>query len=475
MPKPFKRALCWIRRDLRLSDHTALAAATEQAEATAVVFVFDTNILDALEDRDDKRLTFIHRSLRELDEKLRACGSILLTGKGDPRTIVPSLARKLEVDAVFTARDYEPYAKERDAAVHQALAKHGIALRTEKDSVIFEGGEVLSGAGQPFRVFSPYARAWRKRFDARRDAAEHAPDLKAILPESVLAPFASPWSMHDIGFAESELWLDAGEEAGHERLQSFGTKIGGYDEARNFPSQEGTSGLSVHFRFGTISVREAVRRALEHGSEGADKWLNELIWRDFYQDVLHHHPHVVELPFQAQYGKLRYPGKDAHFEAWRDGQTGYPLVDAAMRCLNQTGWMHNRLRMVVASFLTKDLLVDYRKGEAHFARRLLDFDLASNNGGWQWAASTGSDPQPYFRIFNPITQSQKFDADGEFIRAYVPELRELTGRAIHFPSVATPMELKAAGVELGVDYPLPIVDHAEQRQRAIDLLASARS
>lgn len=227
-------------------------------------------------------------------------------------------------------------------------------------------------------------------------------------------------------------------------------------------------------RFGTLSIRDAVRLAQEDGSPGADKWLGELIWRDFYQDVLAHNPHVVDRAFQPQFEGVEYPGEEAWFEAWKSGMTGYPLIDAAMRCFKATGWMHNRLRMVVASFLTKDLLIDYRKGEAYFARYLLDFDLASNNGGWQWAASTGADAQPYFRIFNPILQSEKFDADGEFIRHWLPEIAVLTGKAIHWPHDATAMELAGANVILGQSYPHPIVVHGEQRIKAIELLGAAK-
>lgn len=468
----FRRALCWVRRDLRLSDHAALAAATAEAAEVAIVFVFDRNILDALEDRDDRRVTFIHQAIREMDTKLRARGAAMIVRHGDPMVEIPALAAELEADAVFTARDYEPYAQQRDKGVAERLQERGVAFRTVKDSVVKEAGEVLSQAGTPIRVYSPYARAWRKSFEAARDAADHAPDLSRLMPDP--SSHSHPWEMADLGFTESDPWLQAGEDAARRRLDAFESKLADYGENRNFPAMDSTSALSVHFRFGTISIREAVRRALQHDSAGADKWLAELIWRDFYQDILANFPHVVELPFQAQYGKLVYPGHDEHFEAWCAGQTGYPIIDAAMRCLNATGWMHNRLRMVVASFLTKDLLVDYRKGEAYFARKLLDFDLASNNGGWQWAASTGCDPQPYFRIFNPVLQSERYDAEGAFIRQWVPELSELTGPALHAPWNANAFDLAAAGVTLGKDYPHPIVDHAVQKERAVELLASCK-
>lgn len=466
------RALCWIRRDLRLHDHAALAAATSEFDGVAVAFIFDTTILDALPDRDDRRVSFIHRSLQVLDAKLRKHGSALLVRHGDPLVEIPKLAGELDVQAVFTARDYEPYAQTRDAAVEKALEAQGIAFRTEKDSVMLEPHEV-TGPNGPYRVYTPYMKAWRKRFSIRADGVEHAPNLKALAQN--LGKFEHPWTFKAIGFQEADTWLEAGQDAAIKQAKSFAKKLDDYEEARNFPAQPGTSALSAHLRFGTISIRELARLAIERGTPGAEKWLNELIWRDFYQSILYHFPHVVETPFQGRYDDIAYPGEDIHFEAWCEGQTGYPIVDAAMRNLKATGWMHNRLRMVVASFLTKDLLVDYRRGEAHFARYLLDFDLASNNGGWQWAASTGCDPQPYFRIFNPISQSTRFDPDGAYIRQWVPEIAELDGPTLHAPWTATEFECTAAGVTLGETYPHPIVDHASQRERAIALLKTAGS
>lgn len=468
------RALCWIRRDLRLSDHTALAEATNQYEQVAVVFVFDTEILKFLEDCDDRRLVFIHRSLEELDQKLRAHGSMLIVRHGNPVHEIPKLASELGCEAVFTSKDYEPYARERDYGVDLRLRESGIAFTPLKDSVVFEGGEVLSQSGTPLRVYTPYGRAWRAKFSPSLHADDRAPNLEHLIRASQLKPFSFDWSLGVIGFQDNKLWLEAGEDAGRQRLNSFRVNISQYGEERDFPAKAGTSGISVHLRFGTVSARQAVRLALEVGTPGADKWLSELIWREFYQDILFHNPRVVTDTFQPQYNDLEYPGEEAWFEAWKAGQTGYPIIDAAMRCFNATGWMHNRLRMVVASFLTKDLLIDYRRGEAYFARYLLDFDLASNNGGWQWAASVGADPQPYFRIFNPYLQSIKFDPDGTFIRQWIPELALLYGKSIHCPSEATAMELASAGVTLGENYPHPIVDHATQRDKAIALLGAAK-
>lgn len=444
------------------------------------MFVFDTNILRELQDKDDRRLTFIYKSLQEVDDRLRAAGSRLTVAYGDPLELIPQLAAEFRAEEVITARDYEPYAVKRDSEVHARLQKEGRSLTTVKDSVVLEQGEVLSKTGTAFRVYSPYGRAWRNALVTKRDLIEYEPDFSKMASESALERAFDPgctlqhWSLEKMGFQETELWIAPGESAGHARLEQFRKAIDSYEEMRNIPDVDGTSVLSPHFRFGTISIRSAVRFALERGSDGADKWLAELIWRDFYQDILANNPHVVKQSFDPAYRELEYPGQEDHYLAWEQGQTGYPIIDAAMRMFNATGWMHNRLRMVVASFLTKDLLVDYRKGEAYFARKLLDFDLASNNGGWQWAASTGCDPQPYFRIFNPMSQSEKFDGQGNFIRKWCPEIAGLTGKSIHAPWMASPLERRAAGVELGETYPHPIVQHDVMRQRAIELLAVAR-
>jgi len=424
-------ALCWIRRDLRLHDHAALSAATAHHQRVAVVFVFDALILNALEDRDDKRVTFIYESLVEIDAALRAHGSRLIVLHGDPVELIPRLALELRVDAVYANHDDEPYAIARDQRVAQALQSQVQSLNTFKDHVIFERQEVTTQSGGDFRVYTPYMRAWRARLRPA-DVAERSVDDKSFwlnLPES--APALAPLSGY--GFQSSELWLKPGASGGRERLAAFTQDLPHYGQRRDFPAISGTSGLSVHLRFGTISIREAVRHAQRHDSAGSTKWLNELIWRDFYQMIMSRFPQAMTTSFKPEYRDLVWPGPTEHFEAWKEGQTGYPIVDAAMRELKQTGWMHNRLRMIAASFLTKDLLVSWQDGEAHFARYLLDFDLASNNGGWQWAASTGVDAQPYFRIFNPITQSQKFDPEGTYIRRWVPEIAHLDSKDIHAP------------------------------------------
>lgn len=456
-----KRALCWLRRDLRLGDNTALATATREASEVAVVFVFDANILGLLP-RDDTRVTFIHRSVQELDRKLRAAGSRLHVLVGDPVLEVPRAADRLGADVVFAARDFEPYAIDRDRGVAEK-----VELRQVVDHVIQPGSSIATRQGAPFQVFTPYARAWMSASSPAM-FEERVADLARLSREP---PEAMP-SLQELGFDGSKPWLEPGEDAGARLLSGFGGRAADYGATRDYPAQEGTSGLSAHLRFGTVSIRQAFRLGFE---TKADPWVNELIWREFYSMVLACFPHVATEPFQRRYREMDWPGTRDDFEAWRDGQTGFPIVDAAMRCLNQTGWMHNRLRMIVASFLTKDLLSDYRWGEAHFAAKLLDFDLASNNGGWQWAASTGTDAQPYFRVFNPRLQSEKFDPQGTFIRRWCPELAAFDDRRIHAPHEASISEQLMASCEIGRDYPAPIVDHGLQRDRAIQLFSANRA
>ncbi len=472
-----KSALVWLRRDLRLRDHRALFEATHHADKVLVVFVYDTVILDELKDNKDKRLTFIHMSLEEVHKKLGEHGSGLLTLHGDPAQLIPMLADELNVDGVFCSHDDDPYALRRDYEVAQKLGGQGVEFHSYKDHVIFERQEVLNQSGLPFRVYTPYSKAWKTLFDESRHARDFKPDFSQLTPaEALPKKHVGNLCLQKVGFEPSELWLEAGEDAAAEQLAEFLERVNDYSEDRNFPAIPGTSGLSVHLRFGTISIRECVREAISRKSEGSRKWLNELIWRDFYHMILANFPQVgAGHAFQDQYDNIHWPGDKVHFQAWKEGQTGFPIVDAAMRCLNATGWMHNRLRMICASFLVKDLLTDWRKGEAYFAEKLLDFELASNNGGWQWSASTGVDAQPYFRVFNPVLQSRKFDPKGEFSREWCPELKEFDDKAIHSPSEASPMEQIAAGCEIGSDYPAPIVEHARQKEIAIRLFESAKS
>ncbi|MBX9768205.1 MAG: DNA photolyase family protein [Bdellovibrionales bacterium] len=472
MMAEFARGLVWIRRDLRLTDHRALAEATKRCDEVAVVFVFDTTILEKLEDSDDRRITFIHESLRELDQSLKEFGAGLIVRHGTPEQEIPEVAGTLKVDAVFVNHDYEPAAIQRDLRVRKALETSGRRVFSFKDQVIFERREVLNGSEQPFKVFTPYKNAWLKKIKPP-DVEEWKPDLKKILSAKKTATLVAPWDLPSLGFVKNDLWLEPGALAGKKRIKAFMVHAESYGKERDFPAIEGTSGLSVHLRFGTVSIRECVREAMKSKSIGHQTWLSELIWRDFYQMILDQYPHVVNHAFREVYDKIRWPGSDAHFQKWCDGMTGFPIIDAAMRHFNQTGWMHNRLRMVVASFLTKDLLVDWRLGEKYFARKLLDFDLAANNGGWQWSASTGCDAQPYFRIFNPASQSLRFDPKGEYILRHCPELACLARADIHEPHLAKPLLLN--GLVLGRDYPFPIVDHSESREKALALFKSQQA
>ena len=457
-----EKALVWFRRDLRDTDHAPLAAALSQAGQVYCAFVFDRSILDALPSRADRRVDFIHGSLVALDAALRARGGGLIVRHGRPQEEIPALARDLGVSQVVAGQDYEPAAKRRDGEVRERLAKLGIRLHLVKDQAIFDGGSVLTQAGKPFTVFTPYKNAWLKRLTA----ADVAPiDSRGRLAP---APGASMPSLAEIGFAPTNLGALGIEPgmAGAERLWADfrSGRLQRYGSLRDFPAIKGVSYLSVHLRFGTISIRELARTAL---AEQADSWLNELIWRDFYFMILDRFPHAAERAFKPEYDAIQWDDWPEGLAAWQQGRTGYPLVDAAMRQLNHSGWMHNRLRMVVASFLTKDLGIDWRLGERYFADWLNDFDLSANNGGWQWAASSGCDAQPYFRIFNPVTQSEKFDPEGRFIRRYIPELAKVPDKYLHAPWTLPRREQEALGVIIGRDYPAPIVDHAAAREKTL--------
>ena len=481
---PVDRALVWFRRDLRLDDHAALHRALRHARQVWCVFVFDTTILDSLP-RADRRVEFIWHSVEELDRLLRERGGGLLVRHGDPRTEIPALARALHVQAVHVNRDYEPAAVARDAKVRGALAEAGISFLSWKDQVVFEHEEEMTAGGTPFSVFTPYKNAWLKKLDPfylKAYPVERHAHALAVPPAALDRGLPR---LSDLDFLPTDMAtrLHPGASGGAHLLLDFLERIDHYEDTRNFPAVKGPSYLSVHLRFGTVSIRQLARLAHERmvgGSRGAEVWLSELIWRDFYFQILHHHPRVVGHCFKPDYDAVKWDHgqlADALFTAWCEGRTGYPLVDAAMRQLNQTGYMHNRLRMVAASFLTKHLGIDWRRGEAYFALHLNDFDLAANNGGWQWAASTGCDAQPYFRIFNPMTQSRKFDPAGRFIRRYVPEIAGLNDDEIHAPWEAKPMERLAAGVELGKTYPAPVVVHEEARAKTLerfDALKKAR-
>ena len=471
-------ALVWFRRDLRCDDHAALYHALRRYPRVYCAFVFDTDILDALPSRQDRRVEFIHGSVLELHEALQqladrggAPGGGLIVRHGRAVECVPQLARQLGVQAVLTNRDYEPDAIARDQQVAQALHAYRIAFDDYKDQVLLDRDEVLTQQDKPYSVFTPYKRAWLQALDAFQlkpyPVARYARHL-APPPAGETFP-----TLAQLGFEATNLQaipLPTGMRGAQRLLKDFLPRMRGYHEARDYPGRKGVSYLSVHLRFGTVSIRQlaalAARRAAE-GSEGAQVWLSELAWRDFYFMILWHHPHVVTQSFKPDYDLLQWDDAPELWQAWCEAHTGYPLVDAAMRQLLQTGYMHNRLRMVVASFLTKDLGIDWRRGERFFAQHLNDYDLAANNGGWQWAASTGCDAQPWFRVFNPITQSERFDPEGAFIRRYLPELAGIPDAHIHFPATMKPEALAACGLRLGVDYPHPVVDHARARQRTL--------
>ncbi len=476
----YARALVWFRRDLRDFDHAALSAALAEAAEVHCVFVFDREILARLPATADRRVEFIRDSVAELAGALRERGGGLRAVHAVARDAIPALARELAVEAVYANHDYEPAAIARDAAVATSLADEGIAFHTHKDQVVFERAEILTQAGKPFTVFTPYRNAWLKALPpahlAPRDVDAHARRL-ALGP----GPEAVP-SLAALGFAATglrEQGVRPGMAGGAHLFADFRDRIDRYRETRDFPAVKGPSYLSVHLRFGTVSVRalaaHAHARSLAPDGAGAATWLSELVWREFYAQLLWHYPRVVGHSFRPEYEGLPFPDDPQRFAAWCAGRTGYPIVDAAMRQLNATGYMHNRLRMIAASFLVKDLLVDWRLGERYFADTLIDYDLASNNGGWQWAASTGCDAQPYFRIFNPVTQSERFDAEGRFLRRYVPEIAALDGREIHAPWRVPAAVQRAKGVVIGRDYPAPIVDHAQAREAALALFkGSAR-
>jgi len=423
----------WFRRDLRLSDNAGLYHALKDKNPVLPLFIFDRNILDELDNKTDRRVEFIHRALLNLQQQLLKTGSTLDVRYGVPEEIFKELLKEYSIEKVFTNHDYEPYARERDAAIEKFVNQHGATLQTYKDQVILEKEEVLKDDGKPYTVFTPYSRRWKL---VQTEFHLKPYRIKKYFSSFLKQPEKKIISLEKIGFAATGQPFPEKEWKGQ--------IIRNYKEQRDIPSIQGTSRLSVHLRFGTISIRELA------GEAGAlnETFLNELIWRDFYHMILWHFPKVVGHAFKPEYDNIKWRNNEKEFDAWCNGQTGYPIVDAGMRELNTTGFMHNRVRMIVASFLTKHLLIDWRWGEAYFAKKLLDFDLAANNGGWQWAAGSGCDAAPYFRVFNPYLQTQKFDPELKYIRQWVPELEEFS-------------------------YPKPIVDHAAARERCLEVYSLA--
>lgn len=425
-------SIFWHRRDLRIHDNAGLYKALKAEKAVQPIFIFDKTILDKLPS-NDQRIIFIHQEIAHLKKEYKKLGADLMVFYGEPLSIFQKLVSQHSLTNVYTNRDYEPYALERDKAIYDFLAGKNISFFGTKDHVIFEKNEVLKADGTPYTIFTPYSRKWKEKLNENLTNfyLKTYPTEKYLnhLVKSNSSPLLS---IEDLGFKKVQT-VDFPSQIFPEKI------ISSYNETRDIPSIIGTSRLSLHLRFGTISIRELAREAKKHN----ETYLNELIWRDFYQMIIFHFPHSVKNSFKKQYDLVEWEYNEKHFKAWCEGKTGYPIVDAGMRELNATGFMHNRVRMVVASFLSKHLLIDWRLGETYFAEKLLDFELASNIGGWQWAAGSGCDAAPYFRVFNPTSQQEKFDKQFEYIKKWVPEF-------------GTPQ------------YPMPIIDHKFARERVLE-------
>lgn len=426
--------IVWFRRDLRLHDNAALYHALKSNNPVIPIFIFDKNILDDLEDKKDRRIEFIREALIEMQETLKKHKSSLEVYYDTPVNVYKQLVKKYTIETVFANEDYEQYAIDRDAAIIDLLKNHNAELKLYKDQVILAKDEVLKDDGKPYTVFTPYSRKWKATLTDFH--------LKSYPTEKYFKNFHSS-EQHRIPSLESMGFEKVGEPFPSSNVRA--ELIKNYAKTRDYPGIHGTSHMGVHLRFGTVSIRELATKA----KELSDTYLNELIWRDFYHMILWHFPHVrKEKAFKPEYDHIKWSYNEKHFQAWCTGQTGYPIVDAGMRELNTTGFMHNRVRMITASFLTKHLLIDWRLGEAYFAKKLLDFDYAANNGGWQWAAGCGCDAAPYFRVFNPTLQTQKFDKDLKYIRKWVPEFESF-------------------------DYVKPIVEHDAARKKAIEVYSKA--
>jgi deoxyribodipyrimidine photo-lyase len=464
-------AIVWFRRDLRVHDHPALTAALEAADVVVPLFVLDEPLLHGRMPSAN-RTWFMRESVAALAGALAERGAPLRIASGRPADVVPALARELSAGEVYVTRDAAPYGRRRDRAVADRLAADGIAFRPKRGLYVHEPDEVRKADGGPFTVYSPYRRAWQA-LDRRPvlPAPDRIPGPNGAAgrgSRSDLVPEVSPPT------ADRALIPAPGEDAARGRLARWlDGPIDAYASSRNRFDRDGSSRLSQDLRWGLLSPNEVVARA-DGAGEGRRVFVQELAWREFYAHVLWHHPRVLREPFQPAFADLAWADDDDGFRAWAEGRTGYPIVDAAMRQLRASGFVHNRARMIAASFLTKDLLLDWRLGEAEFMRHLTDGDVASNNGGWQWTASTGTDPQPYFRIFNPVLQAKRFDPDGGYVRRWVPELAGVPTTRIHEPWAMTAAEQAQARCRIGTDYPAPIVEHAAARERALAAFAAAK-
>jgi len=468
------RLIHWFRRDLRLTDNTALAAALTRAEEVVPVFVLDPVILSR-PDTGVPRVAFLCAALAGVDAGCRAQGSRLLIAHGDPEAELPRLCAALGADGVVFNRDDEPFARDRDARVTEILRRDGYSCEGFFDQGLHDSEAIKTPAGDFYHVYTPYRkRAEPNLYGAPPTIQDSAQRLGNLAPARII-PAGEPLpTTESLGFPPpSPEWALGDEDAGRKLLQRFRMRlIAQYANERNTPAADSTSHLSPHLRHGTVSARQCLHAALHahqqpESRSGAELWISELIWRDFYRMILYHMPHVEHRAAKPVFDDLEYGNDPVLYEAWERGETGYPIVDAAMRQMRTLAWMHNRCRMIVANFLVKDLLCDYKLGERAFMRHLMDGCLAANNGGWQWNASTGTDPQPYFRIFNPLSQSQKSDPNGDYIRRWVPELAKLPREYIHAPHAMPPLIAQQYGFHIGADYPLPIVDHATQRDRAL--------
>jgi len=426
----------WFRRDLRLHDNAGLYCALRENEIILPVFIFDTNILNQLDDKKDRRVDFIHQALKAMQVELVEMGSSLEVFHSSPEQAFADLVKNYSIKTVYTNHDYEPYAKERDEEIKQLLAKHKIDLKTYKDQCIFEKTEVVKDDGKPYTVFTPYSNKWKRALKPFYYKAY--PNKKYFKNFIKTSPQVLP-SLESMGFKKTEIVLPA-------KIKVNDLLIQKYKAQRDYPAVNGTTRLSIHLRFGTVSVRQLVAKSLPL----SETWLNELIWRDFYMMILSHFPRVAKDAFKKNYDAIPWRNNEKEFEKWCKGETGFPIVDAGIRELNATGFMHNRVRMIVSSFLIKDLLIDWRWGEAYFAQKLNDFDLSANNGGWQWSASSGCDAAPYFRIFNPTEQQKRFDPEFIYIKKWIPEF----------------------GTE---KYPTPMVEHKAARLRALSVYKKALS
>ncbi len=421
-------AYFWFRRDLRLEDNTGLFHALKENKSVQCIFIFDNNILDELP-KDDARVTFIHQELEKIHSKLKEYGSSLRIEIGKPVEVWKKILESESISAIYNNKDYEPYARKRDGKIHDLAEEKSVKFKRYKDQVIFEENDVLKADGDPYVVYTPFKNTWRDQFNPK----EHLPhSIEGLTDHFAKSEHSFP-SLEDLNMEESPI-----------EVKPFTLEnLDEYAKMRDLPAEDKTSYLSPHLRFGTIGIRSLVQK-VKHN----ETFLNELIWREFFMQILYHFPKVVNNNFRSKYDAVPWRNNEDEFEKWCKGETGYPMVDAGMRQLNETGYMHNRVRMVVASFLTKHLLIDWQWGEAYFAKKLLDYDLSANNGNWQWAAGTGCDASPYFRVFNPTSQLDKFDKKGEYVRTWIKDLDELT-------------------------YPKPMVEHKMARERAISTYKEA--